>query len=398
MAPTTPKVSVGLPLYNEERRLRCTLDLLLDQTFADIEVILSDNASTDATEALCRDYVARDPRVRYLRNDVNLGSYRNFNRVFAAASGRYFVWVAAGDRWERDAVARAVEIMDRDPAVVLCYSAVKIADSEGNVQSILRDQFKVDSDSPAERLLVLVRELDLCNSFYGFMRRSALESTGLLRSDVFAADVVLLAEMALRGKFVQLDEPLFHRDRGKRYTRQERHARCDHVLFPAGTETVRLPYTRMIVRHLDIVQSSGLAAEEKGRLLHEMPLLFDQRFRFVLQEELNRAIGLAMQGDFGRRWDEAESAGPPKTLPTAVRTMQAAAMLRDLNEALIMYSDYPGLHMARAACLAALGRRTEAAATCLLEYLKRPDLPGLRDLCRTLGCLDAQGNVTLPRS
>jgi glycosyltransferase involved in cell wall biosynthesis len=77
-----PRVSIGVPVFNGERFLAETLDSLLNQTFSDLEVVISDNASTDQTEEICRAYAAHDARIRYYRNDVNRRAAWNHNRVF----------------------------------------------------------------------------------------------------------------------------------------------------------------------------------------------------------------------------------------------------------------------------------------------------------------------------
>ena len=93
-----PRVSIGLPVYNGERYLPQALDAILSQTFEDFELIISDNASTDSTQDICKSYAANDARVKYFRNSSNIGISRNFNRVFELSSGgEYFKWCAHDD-------------------------------------------------------------------------------------------------------------------------------------------------------------------------------------------------------------------------------------------------------------------------------------------------------------
>src|SRR5262245_31410059 len=119
-----PRVSIGVPVYNGERYLRECIDSILGQTFRDFELILSDNASTDATRTICEAYATRDPRVRYYRNEQNLGACRNFNRCVELARGDYFLWAAHDDAIAPEYLARCVEALDRDPSVVLSHSDV----------------------------------------------------------------------------------------------------------------------------------------------------------------------------------------------------------------------------------------------------------------------------------
>ena len=93
----TPRLSIGLPVYNGERYLAQVLDDLLAQTFADFEIIVSDNASTDRTPEICASRIKRDPRVRYFKNTRNVGAINNFNRVFHLSKAPLFKWVASDD-------------------------------------------------------------------------------------------------------------------------------------------------------------------------------------------------------------------------------------------------------------------------------------------------------------
>jgi glycosyltransferase involved in cell wall biosynthesis len=95
-----PKVSIGMPVFNGEQYIHKALNSLIAQTFTDYELIISDNASTDSTELICREYAAKDNRVRYVRQDSNLGGPANFKFVLDEAVGEYFMWAASDDIWD----------------------------------------------------------------------------------------------------------------------------------------------------------------------------------------------------------------------------------------------------------------------------------------------------------
>src|SRR5690242_6344650 len=97
MGTTSPKVSIGLPVYNGERFLAEAIDSVLAQTFTDFELIISDNASTDRTPEICKAYAEKDSRIRYYRNEENQGASWNFNRVFELSRGMCFQWLAHDD-------------------------------------------------------------------------------------------------------------------------------------------------------------------------------------------------------------------------------------------------------------------------------------------------------------
>ena len=98
MSDVSPPLTIGLPVYNGETHVGIALDDILEQTFGDFELVISDNASTDRTSEICREYAARDPRIRYDRNPHNLGIGPNVNRVFELSQTRYFKWISHDDR------------------------------------------------------------------------------------------------------------------------------------------------------------------------------------------------------------------------------------------------------------------------------------------------------------
>jgi glycosyltransferase involved in cell wall biosynthesis len=130
-------VSIGLPVYNGERYLAQALDSLLSQSHENLEILIADNASTDASEAICRDFAARDPRIAYHRHPRNLGAAANYNFVFRRARGAYFRWAAHDDICMPRLVERCVAALEAaGPSAVLAYPRTRLIDAEGRV---LRD-------------------------------------------------------------------------------------------------------------------------------------------------------------------------------------------------------------------------------------------------------------------
>lgn len=95
----TPRLSIGMPVYNGEAHIREAIESLLAQTAIDFELIISDNASTDSTASICRAYASQDARIRYVRQAENLGAAENFIFVLRAARHEYFMWAACDDTW-----------------------------------------------------------------------------------------------------------------------------------------------------------------------------------------------------------------------------------------------------------------------------------------------------------
>jgi glycosyltransferase involved in cell wall biosynthesis len=235
-----------MPVYNGERYLLRALDSLLSQTYSDFELVIADNASTDGTEDIVREYAARDARIRYIRNRENYGVVWNLNNVFCLTRGSYFKWAACDDEHEPQFLKRCVEALDADPTAVLACSRVSAIDDLGRtIPTVPEPQPRSipgspSSADPVERWQFLMRYERSVHTvapdsyslwwparFFGVIRARALEQTGLHRMHKMG-DHMLLAELALTGRFVELPDELlhirFHSEQASRRVRGERMA------------------------------------------------------------------------------------------------------------------------------------------------------------------------------
>lgn len=205
-----PRVSIGLPVFNGARYLEETARSVLDQTYRDLELVISDNASTDETPEICRRLALEDPRVRYERADENLGAAPNYNRLVELARGEFFKWAPHDDPLAPTLVERFVEELDARPDASLVYArAVRINEAGHQVG---QDTFSVATDaaSPARRAAHVIANVSMATPVVGLTRLDALRRTRLIASFP-ASDYVLLAELALRGAIVEHPEPLMRR-------------------------------------------------------------------------------------------------------------------------------------------------------------------------------------------
>lgn len=206
----TPTVSIGLPVYNGERHLRATFESLLRQTFEDFELIVSDNASTDATREICEEFLRRDARVRYHRQAANIGVARNWNFVARTGRGRYFKWASANDICEPSMLAQYAGALDQNPDAALCYARTRLIDDAGATIELYKNDLAVIEDRASDRFRTLTLKLALNNAQSGLIRMAALRRTRLVRPYI-AGDLPLMAEIALQGKFLLLPEYLLNR-------------------------------------------------------------------------------------------------------------------------------------------------------------------------------------------
>jgi glycosyltransferase involved in cell wall biosynthesis len=206
----SPIVTIGLPVYNSERYVEQSLDSLLRQTYRNFVLIISDNASTDRTSLICKKFADADRRVVYFRNETNIGNPRNFNRIVELTNTRYLKWSTADDFWAPTFLERALETMERDPSIALCYPRAVLVNAEGGHLQDYDDSLHLVQDDPVERFLSLLQNIRLAHQHLGVIRMSCLRKTHLLGVHV-ASDINLLAELTLHGKFVELPERLYFR-------------------------------------------------------------------------------------------------------------------------------------------------------------------------------------------
>lgn len=203
-------VTIGVPVYNAERHLEGALRDLAAQTYRDIVVVVSDNASTDRTEQICRDLAATDARIRYFRRDVNIGAARNFVRCVELAETPYFRWAASDDRSAPTFVERCVEVLDAHPDVVLAYPKTLLIDGAGAEIGRYEDGVHAVDGDPVARYQRVMKNLRLVNAIYGVVRLDALRRTQI-HGSYPSADVVVFEEIALHGKIWEVPEYLLMR-------------------------------------------------------------------------------------------------------------------------------------------------------------------------------------------
>jgi glycosyltransferase involved in cell wall biosynthesis len=215
-----PLVSIGLPVFNGEPHLTEAIQSILNQTYRNFELIIYDNDSSDRTAEICGDFAARDARIRYFRNETNLGAARNFNLTVERASGEYFKWAAADDRIEPEFLAMSVKALQRDPSAVLCQSQVKVIDEYGDeITKFQYPEGHASSTVPSRRFRDALSQDRWDFEVFGLIRTSALRRTRLL-GNYIASDRILRAELALLGSYCILhDWFFFSRDHPRRSVR-----------------------------------------------------------------------------------------------------------------------------------------------------------------------------------
>jgi len=229
------RVSFAVPVRNAESTIPRCVDSILSQTLQEIELVISDNASTDGTRDICLQYAARDSRVRYHRNDADVGVLENFNRLVSLARGEYFRWIGADDWLEPEYASACVAALDAHPRAIGVTTFQAHWDDAG--QRFYREYHgpRVDSARPHERfarmLWFLQADQFFIDPIYTLYRRDKLASTRLHRVMV-SPDRILAAELSLVGPYCHVERCLanrhfvFHRDPA-RFVRPPGHPELD---------------------------------------------------------------------------------------------------------------------------------------------------------------------------
>jgi glycosyltransferase involved in cell wall biosynthesis len=313
------RLVIGLPVRNGEAYLARQLDSLLAQDFEDFELIISDNASSDATPEICRRYAAADSRITYLRSDVDRGLVWNWNHVFEFSRAPYFKWAAHDDEHAPSFLSRCVAVLDADPSVVCCHTATVEIDEHGAAVREWPARTRPASSSAHVRFGDVLRPYP-CFQVFGVIRAEALARTGLHRPFP-ESDHALLAELALMGRLVEVPEPLFRRrDHRARSVRAFPSQRQRWNLYTGRpSPRVGLAGLRLSLRIVHVLRRSDVTGRE--RLLCYLAL------RHWVARELRRGVGTALRGGLRMigREDASPFVGDPARLLQELRSGRRAA-------------------------------------------------------------------------
>ena len=222
-----PKVSIGMPVYNGEKYIKQAIDSVLTQTFTDFEFIISDNASTDQTENICREYGKKDARIKFIRQESNRGPSFNFLFVLSKANSDYFVWLGDDDYWEPTFLEKNVSILNSDRNVVGSIGIVEFYWIENfhikknlifKIKNIMRrgsnqDYEKYQHVRPAfgtyEKKAEMYLRFNQASFVYGLFRTDKLKKRMVPIRDSW--DGILLLSILKEGDLHVVNEILIHR-------------------------------------------------------------------------------------------------------------------------------------------------------------------------------------------
>ncbi len=297
MKSAKPKISVGIPVFNGEPYLGLAIESVLAQTCGDFELIISDNASTDGTEAICCEFAAKDARIVYIRNSHNIGAANNYNQLFHRSRGEYFRWFNADDLSSNRLHEVCLKVLEANPDAVMAYGKTDIIDGEGQLVEHYDDNLDLQQDSAAERFFQYFSVVGLTNAIYGLMRRAALARTILMGNGSFpAADINLMAELALQGKIIEIPETLFFRRMHEQASSWDRKNQTVQQLFWTGKSSkFVLPTLKKEWAYWRAIGNCSAPSAEKLRMKVFLARRMLWSRRAILQETAQALSGLFLK-------------------------------------------------------------------------------------------------------
>jgi hypothetical protein len=254
-----------MPVYNGEAYMAETIDTILGQDVDGLELIISDNCSTDATGEVAQDLAARDDRVRYVRNLRNIGAARNYNQLVDLARSDLFRWAGYDDLLLPGNLKSCLDVIDTEPDVVIAYPRTTIIDGDGAVVRDHDDKLHLRQPDPVDRVVAFTRDFTLCNPCFGVIRRDVLQRTGLVQPFV-SSDVTLLVELALLGQWHEVPERLFLRRVHETSSRQGNVTMLQVARwFDPDKRQPLAPRTRVVAESVKAIGRSDLPAHTRRR-------------------------------------------------------------------------------------------------------------------------------------
>lgn len=290
-----PTVSIGMPAYNAARTIRSAIESLLAQSFVDMELIVSDNASADETWSIIEEYARRDRRVVALRQPRNIGANGNYSAVARAARGRYFKWASSNDWCAPEFVVRCVAYLEKHADTVLAAPRTRLFEHTPDCYVDYDRDTAFDDEDAVTRFVRVGSCLALNNVLNGVVRTDALRRTRLIEHYP-GADIVLVGHLALLGKIALLNEPLFYRRMDCESATRLMSADAIHRHhYPRNSLRSLFPAWRLASGWATAALASGLSIMDSARALSHVA-----RMTYWMSAELRQDFADALRRPISR--------------------------------------------------------------------------------------------------
>jgi len=245
MEKSPPLLTLGMLVYNEEKHVDEAIKSILNQTYQNFILIISDNASTDQTAEICRRYANQDKRIVFVRQEKNRGGSFNALYLLNKTTTPFFMYCGGHDKWHPQFIEKLLPIIQENKDLVLIYPRTRQVKSDGSLGSIYQDDYTTtEMHDSSQRYLFLLKNLHFSNMFYGIWRTEILKNCDF--KHIWGADVNIILQAALFGKFKQYHSVLLF----ERIVDRERRTYCQHFI---ATHGYRPKFCSPIVLHLQFI-------------------------------------------------------------------------------------------------------------------------------------------------
>ncbi|MBN2366994.1 MAG: glycosyltransferase family 2 protein [Calditrichaeota bacterium] len=285
MTNAVPEISVGLPVYNGEPFLRDALESILNQSYQNFEIIISDNNSSDQTPIIIKEYCDKDKRIRPFFSNENKGASWNYNKVFQESRGKYFCWLAHDDIIDKDYLSELRKVLESDPSIVLAFSRVIKIDDKGKELFEFREKLDVGSWKPSLRFQDLIQLNHSCLQIFGLMRSEVLKKTSLIGTYV-ASDRVLLAHLSLLGRFYEHYRILFcHREHNLRSTKKITSLHKRLIWFDTTKKNkISFPHWKLFGEYSKSIMTRSIGKREKVKSSWYLSIWFFAHLKYLFHD------------------------------------------------------------------------------------------------------------------
>jgi glycosyltransferase involved in cell wall biosynthesis len=312
MGGVAPLVSIGLPVYNSEKFIGRAIDSALSQTLEAHELVISDNASTDHTEEICRGFASKDGRIRYFRNTENVGIALNFAKTVHASRGIYFKWLASDDFMSPLFLERCVKLFDAQPSLSIATGRMLFADE--NSEILKADLLGSNRTAYGEKLIWVEPPPELFSDRPSVRYSGALSSArfnlfaalyyGLVPGDLMrsvrpvgfhiGAEKTFLLQLLLRGRVGFIEEDLHFRGMHPDHFGASNRPKMLRGLNPNEQRKIALSAFDQLAAYVRVIQEAPISNSEKTRcLVHVVSRALSLPiFRNVFRRGPNNYLGL----------------------------------------------------------------------------------------------------------
>lgn len=242
----SPLVTVGMPVYNEEKYIGETLESIINQDYENLEILISDNYSNDKTSIICKEYAKKDKRINYYWQSKNIGATANHYYVIRKARGKYFMWAAGHDKWSTNLVSQCVSHLENFQTATIAFGTPIWIGKDGKSFNKFSGWYDSHGLNPVTRFFITF--WGSMNPILGIVRRKDIPN--IKNYNYTGADLVFLAELALKGEFIHVVESIFYRrqiramenhdERMKRYKSEE--TKIANTYFTRLFPLAKLPF------------------------------------------------------------------------------------------------------------------------------------------------------------